>query len=324
MPIYINIVIAIIEFFNKSFCDFCIFTYLCSVKGHAQGSCRTTERTSNKATRGNISFKLVRVTVDGGIFFAHIRIIQNLSWIESEFDEVIGKLFNDLSESDKKFYSDMLDGDIREYSYVTPLELENEYQSINTELYDRQEAGNNRNIPQRYVQPLLLYPTETGKDLRQSERQNGASDAQQGKPSTMVSSGTGETVQEVYDNNGRERGTAETHQDRNKNDNLSLLHQVRREIEGFLAENPSSKLSPHQKRLLAEKLAISREVAYRRARQQRLINSLGLNEGRATTLDDVAKTFEKTNKDKEVAALFEKILAVNKRLGTSLLSPDEP
>ena len=85
-----------------------------------------------------------------------------------------------------------------------------------------------------------------------------------------------------------------------------------------MAENPSSKLSPHQKRLLAEKLAISREVAYRRARQQRLINSLGLNEGRATTLDDVAKTFEKTNKDKEVAALFEKILAVNKRLGTSI------
>ena len=80
---------------------------------------------------------MVRVTVDGGIFFAHIRIIQNLSWIESEFDEVIGKLFNDLSESDKKFYSDMLDGNIREYSYVTPLELENEYQSINTELYDR-------------------------------------------------------------------------------------------------------------------------------------------------------------------------------------------
>ena len=32
----------------------------------------------------------------------------------------------------------------------------------------------------------------------------------------------------------------------------------------------------------------------------------------------MAKTFEKTNKDKEVAALFEKILAVNKRLGTSI------
>ena len=42
--------------------------YLCIVKGHAQGSCRTMERTLNKTTGGNISFKLVRVIVDGGIF----------------------------------------------------------------------------------------------------------------------------------------------------------------------------------------------------------------------------------------------------------------
>lgn len=238
--------------------------------------------------------------------------------IENEFDEVIDKITESFSERSKKMFSDMLDGDIGYFSYATPLQLEDEYQTINLDLYGRQEEGNNRNIPQRYVQPLLVYPAETGNNILMQEGQNVSPGTDNKQSSTMVSTGVGENLQEVHDNTAGEGRTAQARQNRDTNDNLSLLHQVRLEIERFLEENPTSKLSSYQARLLAEKLAISREVTYRRARQQRLADTLGIKAGRAATLDEVAEAFEKTNKDKEIAKLFEKILAVNKRLGTSI------
>ena len=238
--------------------------------------------------------------------------------IESEFDEVLDKITESFSESSKKMFYDMLDGDIEYFSYATPLQLEDEYQTINLDLYGRQEEGNNRNISQRYVQPLLVYPAETGNNILMQEGQNVSPGTDNKQSSTMVSTGVGENLQEVHDNTAGEGRTAQARQNRDINDNLSLLHQVRLEIEGFLEENSTHKLSSYQARLLAEKLAISREVAYRRTRQQRLADTLGIKAGRAAALDEVAEAFEKTNKDKEIAKLFEKILAVNKRLGTSI------
>lgn len=101
------------------------------------------------------------------------------------------------------------------------------------------------------------------------------------------------------------------------NDRL-LLQEGRRIANEVRSQNAKAKLSSHQRRLLAAQYAISRELAYRDTRLAAIKESLGLEEGKPTSLDEIADIFEKTNTDKEVKILFDKILAINKRLGTTI------
>ena len=111
----------------------------------------------------------------------------------------------------------------------------------------------------------------------------------------------------------------------NTNNDKLLLQEGGRIAEEIRSKNVGAELSSPQRGLLAAQYAISRELVFRDARLAAIKENIGLEEGKPTSLDEIAAILEKYNKDKEVKALFDKILSINKRLGTSIqiLSSDE-
>lgn len=68
-----------------------------------------------------------------------------------------------------------------------------------------------------------------------------------------------------------------------------------------------------------------RELAYRDARAKNLRETWGLQPGGTFTLGDVERIFKETNRDKEKAKLFQKVLDINKRLGVNIkVSAENP
>lgn len=68
-----------------------------------------------------------------------------------------------------------------------------------------------------------------------------------------------------------------------------------------------------------------RELAYRDARAKNLRETWGLQPGGTFTLGDVERIFKETNRDKEKAELFQKVLDINKRLGVNIkVSAENP
>ena len=68
-----------------------------------------------------------------------------------------------------------------------------------------------------------------------------------------------------------------------------------------------------------------RELAYRDARAKNLRETWGLQPGGTFTLGDVERIFKETNRDKEKAKLFQKVLDINKRLGVNIkVSAESP
>lgn len=68
-----------------------------------------------------------------------------------------------------------------------------------------------------------------------------------------------------------------------------------------------------------------RELAYRDARAKNLRETWGLQPGGTFLLGDVERIFKETNRDKEKAKLFQKVLDINKRLGVNIkVSAENP
>lgn len=86
--------------------------------------------------------------------------------------------------------------------------------------------------------------------------------------------------------------------------------------------NKGSYLLQYYKTILA---VADRELAYRDARAKNLRETWGLQSGRTFTLGDVERIFKETNRDKEKAKLFQRVLDINKRLGVSIkVSAESP
>lgn len=86
--------------------------------------------------------------------------------------------------------------------------------------------------------------------------------------------------------------------------------------------NRGSYLLQYYKTILA---VADRELAYRDARAKNLRETWGLQSGGAFTLGDVERIFKETNRDKEKAKLFQKVLDINKRLGVNIkVSAESP
>lgn len=79
--------------------------------------------------------------------------------------------------------------------------------------------------------------------------------------------------------------------------------------------NKGSYLLQYYKTILA---VADRELAYRDARAKNLRETWGLQPGGTFTLGDVERIFKETNRDKEKAELFQRVLDINKRLGVSI------
>ena len=79
--------------------------------------------------------------------------------------------------------------------------------------------------------------------------------------------------------------------------------------------NKSSYLLQYYKTILA---VADRELAYRDARAKNLRETWGLQPGGTFTLGDVERIFKETNRDKEKAKLFQRVLDISKRLGVSI------
>lgn len=79
--------------------------------------------------------------------------------------------------------------------------------------------------------------------------------------------------------------------------------------------NRGSYLLQYYKTILA---VADRELAYRDARAKNLRETWGLQPGGTFTLGDVERIFKETNRDKEKAELFQRVLDINKRLGVSI------
>ena len=86
--------------------------------------------------------------------------------------------------------------------------------------------------------------------------------------------------------------------------------------------NRGSYLLQYYKTILA---VADRELAYRDARAKNLRETWGLQPGGTFTLGDVERIFKETNRDKEKAELFQRVLDINKRLGVSIkVSAESP
>ncbi len=86
--------------------------------------------------------------------------------------------------------------------------------------------------------------------------------------------------------------------------------------------NRGSYLLQYYKTILA---VADRELAYRDARAKNLRETLGLHPGGTFTLGAVERIFKETNRDKEKAKLFQRVLDINKRLGVSIkVSAESP
>lgn len=86
--------------------------------------------------------------------------------------------------------------------------------------------------------------------------------------------------------------------------------------------NRGSYLLQYYKTILA---VADRELAYRDARAKNLRETWGLQPGGAFLLGDVERIFKETNRDKEKAKLFQKVLDINKRLGVNIkVSAESP
>lgn len=79
--------------------------------------------------------------------------------------------------------------------------------------------------------------------------------------------------------------------------------------------NRGSYLLQYYKTILA---VADRELAYRDARAKNLRETWGLHPGGTFTLGDVERIFKETNRDKEKAKLFQRVLDINKRLGVNI------
>ena len=79
--------------------------------------------------------------------------------------------------------------------------------------------------------------------------------------------------------------------------------------------NRSSYLLQYYKTILA---VADRELAYRDARAKNLRETWGLQPGGTFLLGDVERIFKETNRDKEKAKLFQRVLDINKRLGVNI------
>lgn len=79
--------------------------------------------------------------------------------------------------------------------------------------------------------------------------------------------------------------------------------------------NRGSYLLQYYKTILA---VADRELAYRDARAKNLRETWGLQSGGTFTLGDVERIFKETNRDKEKAKLFQRVLDINKRLGVNI------
>lgn len=86
--------------------------------------------------------------------------------------------------------------------------------------------------------------------------------------------------------------------------------------------NRGSYLLQYYKTILA---VADRELAYRDARAKNLRETWGLQSGGTFLLGDVERIFKETNRDKEKAKLFQKVLDINKRLGVNIkVSAESP
>lgn len=86
--------------------------------------------------------------------------------------------------------------------------------------------------------------------------------------------------------------------------------------------NKGSYLLQYYKTILA---VADRELAYRDARAKNLRETWGLQSGGTFTLGDVERIFKETNRDKEKAKLFQRVLDINKRLGVNIkVSAESP
>ena len=86
--------------------------------------------------------------------------------------------------------------------------------------------------------------------------------------------------------------------------------------------NRGSYLLQYYKTILA---VADRELAYRDARAKNLRETWGLQPGGTFTLGAVERIFKETNRDKEKAKLFQKVLDINKRLGVNIkVSAESP
>lgn len=86
--------------------------------------------------------------------------------------------------------------------------------------------------------------------------------------------------------------------------------------------NKGSYLLQYYKTILA---VADRELAYRDARAKNLRETWGLQSGGTFTLGDVERFFKETNRDKEKAKLFQRVLDINKRLGVNIkVSAESP
>lgn len=79
--------------------------------------------------------------------------------------------------------------------------------------------------------------------------------------------------------------------------------------------NRGSYLLQYYKTILA---VADRELAYRDARAKNLRETWGLQPGGTFLLGDVERIFKETNRDKEKAKLFQRVLDINKRLGVNI------
>ena len=234
--------------------------------------------------------------------------------IENEFDSAIESL--NLTEEEKK----ELDKKIEQYSNSSTIDLEDTFYLNNSKLRIRDEKKNNfSEMLWRRGSAVSSPTTNAGGNIRDEKGGAESLSAANGQSAPMVSQRDGETEgadttgsNEVQGQNNGPRDIRNTGADR------LFLHEGRRIEEKVVSQTPRTQLSSYQRRLLAEQYAISRELVYREIRLAALQQSLGLQEGKPTSLDDIAAAFEKTNTDKQVKALFDKILAVNKRLGTSI------
>lgn len=86
--------------------------------------------------------------------------------------------------------------------------------------------------------------------------------------------------------------------------------------------NRGSYLLQYYKTILA---VADRELAYRDARAKNLRETWGLQPGGTFTLGDVERIFKETNRDKEKAKLFQRVLDINKRLVVNIkVSAESP
>lgn len=86
--------------------------------------------------------------------------------------------------------------------------------------------------------------------------------------------------------------------------------------------NRGSYLLQYYKTILA---VADRELAYRDARAKNLRETWGLHPGGTFTLGDVERIFKETNRDKDKAKLFQRVLDINKRLGVNIkVSAESP